>query len=113
LAELHADLHAADTRLMLARVRAPVRQVLDRSGAAAQIGAENIYARILEAVAAHLGQHGGASAEVFEMSSDALQRLIQVIDAQTTAATGADRERLDTLRQRLQGALDAIDRKPG
>lgn len=112
LAELHADLQAADTQLLLARVRAPVRDVLDRSGAAAQIGAENIHARILEAVAAHLGEHGGASAEVFEMSGDALQRLIQVIDAQTSAATGGDRERLDTLRQRLQGALDVIDRKP-
>jgi MFS superfamily sulfate permease-like transporter len=109
LAELSTDLQAANVQLMLARVRASVRDVLDRSGATAQIGAEQIYPRVLSAVAAHLGQDGGASAEVFEMSADSLQRLLDVVDGQVLAATGDDRERLVALRQRLQDALDTVD----
>lgn len=110
LAELHADLKAAAAQLMLARVRAPVRDVLDRIGATEEIGAENIHPRVLDAVAAHLGQTAGASAEVLEISADALQRLIDVVDGQIPAAAGADGERLRALRQRLQDALDAIGR---
>jgi high affinity sulfate transporter 1 len=109
LAELHADLEAAGVHLMLARVHAPVRAVLDRSGAAEEIGAENLHPRVLAAVAMHLQRTGGGS-EVLDMSADSLQRLIDVVDAQIPAATGADQERLATLRQRLQAALDSIGR---
>ena len=47
LAELHTDLAAAGVHLMLARVHAPVRAVLDRSGATEEIGAENMHPRVL------------------------------------------------------------------
>ncbi|MEI2691485.1 MAG: sodium-independent anion transporter [Anaerolineae bacterium] len=108
LAELHADLEAAGVHLMLARVHTPVRAVLDRSGATKEIGAENLHSRVLVAVAMHL-QRTRDGSEVLDMSADTLQRLIDVIDAQITAATVVDQERLATLRQRLQDALDVID----
>jgi sulfate permease, SulP family len=50
LKELEADLDAAGVQLMLARVRPPVRDLLDRSGVTEAIGAENIYNRVLEGV---------------------------------------------------------------
>ncbi len=106
--ELHADLAAADKQLMLARVRAAVREVLDRSGATEEIGADNLHPRVLAAVAVHLKRSGGNS-EVLDMSADTLQRLIDVVDAQILAATGVDQTRLTTLRQGLQAALDSIE----
>jgi MFS superfamily sulfate permease-like transporter len=109
LAELHGDRKAADMQLMLARVRAAAHEVLDRSGATEVIGAENLQPRVLAAVAAHLSQAGGAVADVIEMSEDSLQRLIEVIDAQLPAASGADQERLATLRERLQEAVATIN----
>lgn len=109
LAELHADLAAAGVHLMLARVHAPVRAVLDHSGATEEIGAENLHPRVLAAVVMHLKRTGDGS-HVLDMSADSLQRLIDVVDAQIAAATGADQERLAALRQRLQAALDAIER---
>ena len=59
LAEMHTDLDAAGVHLMLARVHAPVRAVLDRSGATAEIGAENLHPRVLGAVAMHLNRIAG------------------------------------------------------
>ena len=94
LAELHTDLEAAGVHLMLARVHAPVRAVLDRSGATEEIGAENIHSRVLGAVAMHLNRTAGGARDVLEMSADSLQRLVDVVSTQIPAATGADRERL-------------------
>ena len=48
LKELHDDLEAAGVQLLLARVRPAVRDLLDRSGVTAKIGAEHIYGRVLE-----------------------------------------------------------------
>jgi sulfate permease, SulP family len=107
LAELHTDLAAAGKQLMLARVRSAARAVLDRSGATAEIGGDNIQPRVLAAVAAHLGQTGGAAAEVLEMSLDNMQRLIDVIDGQLSEAAGSNQERLRALRERLQAVLTA------
>ena len=110
LAELHTDLVAARVHLMLARVHAPVRAVLDRSGATEEIGAENIHSRVLGAVAMHLNRTAGGARDVLEMSADSLQRLVDVVGVQIPAATGADRERLEILQQRLQDAIESIDR---
>ena len=52
--ELHDDLDAAGVELLLARVRPAVRDLLDRSGATAKLGAEHIYGRVLEGVLYHL-----------------------------------------------------------
>lgn len=108
LAELHADLEAAGVHLSW-RGCTPVRAVLNRSGVTDEIGAENLHPRVFAAVTMHLKRTGDGS-EVLDMSADSLQRLVDVIGAQIAAATGADQARLTTLRQRLQGALDAIGR---
>ncbi|HSN75364.1 MAG TPA: SulP family inorganic anion transporter [Anaerolineae bacterium] len=108
LAELHSDLEASGMHLMLARLRAPVRAVLDRSGATEEIGAENLHPRVLAAVAMHLNRTAG-SQDALNIAGDSLQRLITVIDAQIEAASGDDRERLAALRRRMQEALDDIE----
>jgi sulfate permease, SulP family len=108
LAELHSDLEASGVHLMLARVRAPARAVLDRSGATEEIGGENLHPRVMAAVAMHLNRTAG-SQDALNIAGDALQRLITVINAQILAASGDDRERLAALRRRLQEALDDIE----
>jgi MFS superfamily sulfate permease-like transporter len=108
LAELHSDLEASGMHLMLARLRAPVRAVLDRSGATEEIGAENLHPRVIAAVATHLNRTAG-SQDALDIAGDSIQRLITVVDAQIEAAGGDDRERLAALRRRLQEALDDIE----
>jgi hypothetical protein len=109
LAELHTDLAAIGARLMLARVHDPVRTILDRAGTTTKVGAENIHTRILGAVATHLQQAGSATGDVLMLSADNLRRLLDVVDAQLTVATGADRTQLEALRQHLQETLAVAD----
>lgn len=50
LAELYEELDQRGVRLVLSRVHAPVREVLDRSGLIQRVGEENIYLRSITAV---------------------------------------------------------------
>ena len=52
LADLHEELEQIGARLLLSRVHAEVRDMLNRSGVAARIGADHIYRRNSDAVAA-------------------------------------------------------------
>jgi MFS superfamily sulfate permease-like transporter len=53
LRELHEELHGRDVGMMLTRVIAPVLQLLERAGALAEIGADNVFVGPNEALAAH------------------------------------------------------------
>ena len=64
LKELHDDLEAAGVQLLLARVRPAVRDLLDRSGVTAKIGAEHIYGRVLEGVLFHLSARRNARGDL-------------------------------------------------
>ncbi len=55
LAELVGELKAQGVELRLANVRAPVRDVLERSGVAQTIGEEHIYPSIEEGVQSFKG----------------------------------------------------------
>jgi MFS superfamily sulfate permease-like transporter len=74
LGELHEDLAASGVQLLLARVRPAVRDLLDRSGVTAKIGAEHIYGRVLEGALFHLSAEGTDSETFLGLSADALKR---------------------------------------
>jgi hypothetical protein len=52
-AELHEELHHMGTGLWLARVRAPVREMLDRTGLTRRVGEGNISPSVRTGVAAN------------------------------------------------------------
>ncbi len=97
LRELHDDLQTAGVQLLLARVRPAVRDLLDRSGVTALIGAEHIFGRVLEGVLYHLSVHGAQPEILIGLSADTLQRVLQVVEEMLAQAEGERRERLETL----------------
>jgi hypothetical protein len=109
LKELHDDLDAAGVRLLLARVRPAVRDLLDRSGVTKAIGEEHIYGRVLEGVLAHLST-GETDAETFRgMSSDVLKDLQQVVNDLLVQAEGDQRARLEAIHTQLSRAIDEME----
>jgi len=110
LEELHDDLEAAGVRLMLARVRPVVRDLLDRSGVSAKIGAEHIYGRVLEGVLYHLSVHDAHAETFLGLSGDLLKRLQDVVGEMLPQAEGERRARLEELAAQLSSASDATGR---
>jgi sulfate permease, SulP family len=97
---------AAGVRLMLARVRPPVRDLLDRSGVTEAIGAENIYNRVLEGVLVHLGTGDTDPKKLIGLSSDVLKRLQQVVGEMLVHTEGERQEQLEMLHSLLSGAIE-------
>jgi sulfate permease, SulP family len=95
LQELHDDLEAAGVRLMLARVRPAVRDLLDRSGVTEAIGAENIHGRVLEGVVAHLSATGAHAGTFLGLSNDALRRMQRAVDEMLSQTTDERRAQLE------------------
>lgn len=112
LRELHDDLAATGTQLLLARVRPAVRAMLDRGGITAAIGAEHIFGRVLDGVVFHLSA-GGAQTETFlGLSGDALHHLHDLVTQQVDQSDGERRAQLETLDAQLRRAIEATERGP-
>jgi hypothetical protein len=70
LVEMYEEIEALEIGLMLCAVHAPVRDMLDRSGATDVIGKQNIYPSLLQGVFAHLESMGDAYQSILEIMSD-------------------------------------------
>ncbi len=110
LEELEADLEAAGVQLMLARVRPPVRDLLDRSGVTEAIGAENIYNRVLEGALAHLGSMDTDAAKLIGLSNDVLRRLQLVVSEMLVRTEGDQRAQLEAVAAQLSNAIEQTER---
>jgi MFS superfamily sulfate permease-like transporter len=106
LEELDTDLQAAGVRLMLARVRPPVRDLLDRSGVTEAIGAENIYCRVLEGVLVHLATGDTDLNSLIGLSGDVLRRLQQVVSEMLVRTKGDRQKQLEGLHYMLGEAIE-------
>jgi MFS superfamily sulfate permease-like transporter len=105
LKELHDDLRAAGVELLLAHVRPPVRDLLDRNDVIAKIGAEHIFGRNLEGVLYHVSTQGGVAEPFPGLSVEALKRLQQGVGEMLAQAEGERRLRLEALYAQLDKAL--------
>ena len=110
LEELEADLDAAGVQLMLARVRPPVRDLLDRSGVTEAIGAENIFNRVLEGVLVHLGRENVPADRLAGLSSDVMKRLQQLVNEMVNKTDGERRTELEGLYGQLGKAIGEVRR---
>ncbi len=110
LEELEADLDAAGVQLMLARVRPPVRDLLDRSGVTEAIGAENIFNRVLECVLVHLGRENVPADRLAGLSSDVMKRLQQLVNEMVNKTDGERRTELEGLYGQLGKAIGEVRR---
>lgn len=110
LQELHADLEAAGVRLMLARVRPVVRDLLDRGGVSEAIGAENIHGRVLEGVVAHLSATGAHAGTFLGLSNDALRRMQRAVDEMLSQTTDEQRAQLEAVQLQLSRAVEETER---
>ena len=110
LEELEADLDAAGVQLMLARVRPPVRALLDRSGVTEAIGAENIYNRVLEGALFHLGSMDADASKLIGLSTDVLKRLQLVVSEMLVRTEGDERAQLEAAAAQLSNAIEQTER---
>jgi SulP family sulfate permease len=110
LEELEADLDAAGVQLMLARVRPPVRALLDRSGVTEAIGAENIYNRVLEGALFHLGSMDADASKLIGLSTDVLKRLQLVVSEMLVRTEGDQRAQLEAAAAQLSNAIEQTER---
>lgn len=110
LEELEADLDAAGVQLMLARVRPPVRALLDRSGVTEAIGAENIYNRVLEGALFHLGSMDADASKLIGLSTDVLKLLQLVVSEMLVRTEGDERAQLEAAAAQLSNAIEQTER---
>lgn len=110
LEELEADLDAAGVQLMLARVRPPVRALLNRSGVTEAIGAENIYNRVLEGALFHLGSMDADASKLIGLSTDVLKRLQLVVSEMLVRTEGDQRAQLEAAAAQLSNAIEQTER---
>jgi MFS superfamily sulfate permease-like transporter len=106
LEELDHDLDASGVQLMLARVRPPVRALLDRSGVTEAIGAEYIYNRVLEGALVHLGSMDTDATKLIGLSNDVLKRLQLVVGEMLVRTEGDQRAQLEAVAAQLSNAIE-------
>jgi MFS superfamily sulfate permease-like transporter len=110
LNDLHNDLRAASVQLLLARVRPPVRDLLDRSGVTRAIGEEHIYSRVLEGAVLHVSQRRAEAERYLELSGDELEHLQEVVNGMLVHAKGDQPAQLQALATQLSLAIDKTAR---
>ena len=106
LKELHDGLDAAGVKLMLARVRPPVRDLLDRSGVTKAIGEEHIFRRVLEGAVFHLSDRLAEVGMLLELSGDQLKRLQEVVNGMLVITEEHQQAQLEALAAQLGAAID-------
>jgi anti-anti-sigma regulatory factor len=112
LADLHDDLKQRGVPLLLARVMAPTRRMLDRTGVTAKVGVANLHAQVLDAVVEHLSHSTAMTPEEQELLRDGMHRLRALVEEAGSTLDenqGADRERLQDLGQRLGRAESELE----
>lgn len=100
LAEFDEALKTQGIHLLLIRVREPVRQILDRSGATTEIGPENFYSSVIDAVLDHLNTI--ASEEDSERIREGIDRLLEVFSLLEAHADDAAKSTLKEQRLKLE-----------
>jgi anti-anti-sigma regulatory factor len=108
LEELHNDLDAGDVQLLLARVRPPVRDLLDRSGVTEVIGPEHMYKRVLEGVLVHLSGTGKHAEALLGLSDTTLKLLQQALNEML--AHDPHQAQLRALQSELDKAIGQTER---
>jgi MFS superfamily sulfate permease-like transporter len=110
LKELHDDLAAGGVRLLLARVRPSVRDLLDRSGVTAVIGEEYIYKRVLLGVLAHLSWSQGQGEVLLGLSNATLKMLEQAVNDTLANDANVHQAQLERLQKQLREAINQASR---
>ncbi len=102
LIELKAELDQREVDLWLARVRTPVRDLLERSGFIEQIGQGKIYSRSLESIFEYLTLVNPDELEDMVLVSDGLNLTMEVIDRLISRSSSEQRQTLDGYRLKLE-----------
>ena len=106
LIDLHNDLQATGVRLLLARVRPSVRQLMDRSGVSEAIGNEHIYSQVGEGAVFHLSERSVDVESFLELSGDELKNLQKVVNGMIVHATDDQQAQLEALAAQLSMTID-------
>jgi len=97
LIEMYEEIEVLQIRLILSAAHAPVRDMLDRSGATDIIGEQNIHPALLEGVYDHLESMGEAHQFILEVMSDLVGRLQSSAD--TISHSIGEAEKAELLEQ--------------
>ncbi len=105
LNELNEDLERLGTTLMLARVHATTRDMLDSAGITDVLGQEAIFKRLLDGLINYLSAEGADSSEA-ELVADSLQAVLDALedegDLDAAGHVARLRARLEELQDRLR-----------
>ena len=107
LAELHEEMEMLEIRFLLAGLHAPVQEMLDRSDVTAEIGLENIYPTVLEAVLGFVAQN----LDIVE--SDDVESVIARIDALTQLIANVSEQMNEQRRSELAATIDRFEELRG
>jgi hypothetical protein len=110
LKELYNGREKADVQLMLARLRQPMRDLMNRSGVTRAIGEEHIYGRVLEAVIHYLSEKPTVVETLLPLSGNQLKLLQEVVNGLLVHAKGDQRVKLKALCNQLSMMIDGTAR---
>lgn len=112
LGELHQELKEMGISLRLSRVQRPARDLLDRTGITARIGAEHFHARTLFAVAQYLAEEGLSQRASCDILPDMVRSVLDMVSVRAGLVLGEEHERLGIIRAQLEEILSELETMP-
>jgi SulP family sulfate permease len=113
LGVVQEELGASGVRLRLSRLQPETRDLLDRSGVAEKIGAENIHLRTIGAVASYLNEEGTHLQEAHDILPDLVKRVQDMVRGRAAHLEGEDQTRLKAVGLKIKEILEILKSRSG
>jgi MFS superfamily sulfate permease-like transporter len=108
LSALHDDLTQRGIVLSLARVHAPARRMLERTGVLEKVGASRIYPQVSTGVEAWLVHNESQTWQEWRLIRDGLRQLRVSVDEAGSSLHGEERRHMEELQRRLDDAASEL-----
>jgi sulfate permease, SulP family len=108
LRSLHEDLTQRGIVLSLARVHAPTRRMLERSGVLEKVGADHLYPQVSTGVEAWLVRNESQTWQEWRLIRDGLRQFRVSVDEAGSTLHGEDRRHMEELQRRLDDAASEL-----
>ena len=110
LAKLYEELEEMEIQVKIAVLHQPVREMLEATGLLVEIGSDNIYPSVLEAVLAYAAEHlDEVNVDDFDTVVDRINALMGILASVSEDATEEQQAKLNTAINRLEGLRSHIE----
>ncbi|UCG25729.1 MAG: hypothetical protein JSW55_07005, partial [Chloroflexota bacterium] len=107
--KLKGELERYGTTLLLTRLHHEVRELLDRSGVAEQIGHDNVAQSITEGILLYLESEPDLAEEEVRLLIERMPHLLDFLSLVKVYAADEEKVRLEQLRQRFEGVSRQVE----